>query len=68
MHLSEYLKSNDITPLAFSQQIPCSIHAVYKWCQGRRVPRPHVQLRIKQLTHDEVDANSWLPDSPQSCR
>lgn len=59
MRLDKYLSKNDITSAAFAKAGGFSIHAVNKWRQSKRVPRPEAQKRIKKITNDKVTHKDW---------
>ena len=36
-----------------------SIHSVYKWCNGKRIPRPDEMQLIHKITDGQVSANDF---------
>ncbi len=59
MSLDKYLSLNDITSSAFAKAGGFTIHAVNKWRQKNRIPRPDAQRKIKKLTKNQVSHKDW---------
>lgn len=64
MNLSTWLKANRITHQGFISMAEeagatFSIHALNKWCNGQRIPRPEDMRAIHQLTDGAVQPNDF---------
>ena len=58
MTLSQYLKKTKQTPLDFARKLGVDQVTVYRWCNGSRVPREHMQ-KIAEATGGKVTANDF---------
>tara|TARA_Y100000114_G_scaffold14205_2_gene11533 strand:+ start:6909 stop:7214 length:306 start_codon:yes stop_codon:yes gene_type:complete len=64
MKLSKWLKNNGLTQrdfreLAQTYDVNISTHAVTKWCNGQRIPRPREMKSIYLLTKGQVQPNDF---------
>lgn len=59
MTLDGYLRKNKITSLQFARLMRASVHAVRKWRQGIRIPRPPNIRKIEKLTNNKVKPKDW---------
>jgi DNA-binding transcriptional regulator YiaG len=59
MTLDKYLKTSKISSRAFAENVGVSIHAVSKWRQKVRIPRPSYIEKIKALTAGKVKPADW---------
>lgn len=59
MTLDKYLKTSDISSRAFAKDAGVSIHAVSKWRQKTRIPRPDMIILIQTLTAGKVKPADW---------
>lgn len=61
MQLRDYLRLEGEQPFDFAQRTGVTIHAVRKWIDRTRTPRPSTILKIQEVTKGAVTANDWLP-------
>lgn len=54
MRLSEYLAAEKIEPLEFARRLRAHHSAVYRYLEGKRIPRPAQMRRIEKLTGGKV--------------
>tara|TARA_R100001015_G_C4622014_1_gene179362 strand:+ start:744 stop:1088 length:345 start_codon:yes stop_codon:yes gene_type:complete len=65
MKLSAWLKENDMTQKQFLYYVTrnhngsFSSHAIAKWCNGQRIPRPHDMKIIHRATFGAVTPNDF---------
>ena len=69
MRLSTWLKENRITHQGFLTMaqdagMEFSIHAINKWCNGQRIPRPEEMRAIHSLTKGAVQPNDFYGLTP----
>jgi len=59
MSLDEYLKAHNLTDEEFGERIKRSRMQVFRYRNGRQIPRPAVMKRISEVTGGAVTANSF---------
>lgn len=60
MKLDHYLTMRNETSEDFAKRIGASKHAVIKWRQHKRVPRPEMMATIARATSWAVRVEDWI--------
>lgn len=60
MKLDHYLTLKNETSESFAARIGASKHAVIKWRQAKRVPRPEMMATIARATAWAVRVEDWI--------
>ncbi len=62
MRLNAYLEKHDISPYAFAERLNVDRSTVFRWLEGKSMPRKRHLRAIARETRGKVQANDFASD------
>lgn len=57
--LTQFRRKKKLTLEAFAEQVGATKGTVWKWENGKAIPRPAYMMKIVDLTRGKVSADAW---------